>query len=73
MPIFEFRCKSCTHTFETLVIRSGDAVVCPACQSDELAKMISAHAIGSSSSRQGERCIPSACGTGGCPAMGGCG
>lgn len=30
MPIYEYRCRGCAATFETLV-RSGDIVTCPHC------------------------------------------
>ena len=31
MPIFEYVCKNCKHTFEELVKRFDDKVVCPKC------------------------------------------
>ena len=48
MPIFEYRCKSCRHEFETLV-RAGDTPVCPTCASGELEKLLSLPAIKSES------------------------
>jgi len=47
MPIYEFKCESCEHQFETLVMKHDDAVACPACAGDQLKKLISAHAVGS--------------------------
>ena len=47
MPIYEYRCDDCSHEFETLVRRASEAVQCPACGSEQLVKLISAHAIGS--------------------------
>lgn len=48
MPIFEYRCKSCRHEFETLV-RTGDTPRCPTCASGELEKLLSLPAIKSES------------------------
>ena len=48
MPIFEYRCKSCRHEFETLV-RTGDTPACPTCASGELEKLLSLPAIKSES------------------------
>ena len=31
MPIFEYVCKNCKNTFEELVKRFDDKVVCPKC------------------------------------------
>jgi putative FmdB family regulatory protein len=48
VPIFEYRCASCRHEFETLV-RPGDTPACPKCASQELAKLLSLPAIKSDS------------------------
>lgn len=72
MPIYEFRCKACDRTFETLVRNSREQVACKHCGSSELQKMISAHAIGSAmpdTACGSSPCSPApACGGGGCPA-----
>ncbi len=47
MPIYEFHCDSCAHEFETLVMRASETVRCPACDSEDLSRLISAHAVGS--------------------------
>jgi putative FmdB family regulatory protein len=49
MPIFEYSCKSCGKEFEALVLPTTGAPSCPACQSTELEKLISAPAIKSES------------------------
>ena len=49
MPIFEYSCKSCGKEFEALVLPTTPAPSCPACQSTELEKLISAPAIKSES------------------------
>jgi putative FmdB family regulatory protein len=43
MPLFEYRCQSCTQEFEVLV-RASERPACPKCASTELEKLISAHA-----------------------------
>ena len=48
MPIFEYRCTSCHHEFETLV-RTGDTPACPKCAGQELTKLLSLPAIKSDS------------------------
>ena len=40
MPIYEYRCKSCAHEFETLV-RGEMTPQCPECESEELEKLLS--------------------------------
>lgn len=46
MPIFEFICQECGTPFEELVRSSTaiDDVVCPFCESDQVAKQISTFA-----------------------------
>jgi putative FmdB family regulatory protein len=48
VPIFEYRCRSCRHEFETLV-RAGDSPACPKCAATELEKLHSLPAIKSES------------------------
>lgn len=40
MPIYEYRCQSCTTTFEALV-RGKTTVACPECGSAALHKLVS--------------------------------
>lgn len=43
MPIYEYRCEACGHTFETLQkISDSPLVRCPACGKDALKKLVSA-------------------------------
>jgi putative FmdB family regulatory protein len=44
MPIFEYRCESCGHEFETLVLK-GTVPACPACKSETLEKLLSIPAV----------------------------
>jgi putative FmdB family regulatory protein len=41
MPIYEYHCDPCEHTFETLIRGAGDAARCPKCGSLEVAKQLS--------------------------------
>jgi putative FmdB family regulatory protein len=38
MPLYEYTCGDCEHTFETLVF-DGEAVECPECQSEQLQRL----------------------------------
>lgn len=47
MPIYEYKCRDCGDKFEKLVRSSvgGEAVKCPACSSEDVARQISACAV----------------------------
>jgi putative FmdB family regulatory protein len=47
MPIFEYECRKCAHRFEALVM-GGTRPDCPSCRSRQLAKLVSAFAVGHS-------------------------
>ncbi len=51
MPIHEFTCKSCQHSFELLIMNRDeiDQVRCPKCQSPEVDKLMSAANVSVSS------------------------
>jgi putative FmdB family regulatory protein len=69
MPIFEYVCRDCRHTFETLV-QGGRQPACPACSSQVLDKQLSVFAVngkGSASSTMDSRFSSGACGTCGDP------
>ncbi len=40
MPLYEYACKKCEHTFEALVY-DGDEVECPECRGKKLEKLLS--------------------------------
>jgi len=43
MPIFEYQCNTCSHEFEKLVFAGDESdVACPACDSYEVTKKMSA-------------------------------
>lgn len=52
MPIFEYRCSTCGHEFELLVLRSSDSARCPSCAGEELAKRFSLTAVSSQETRR---------------------
>lgn len=74
MPIYEFRCGDCHAQFETLVRNSSESVSCKQCDSTNLQKLVSAHAITSGSPETAcgtTPCAPApACSSGGgCPGL----
>jgi len=44
MPMYDFECKACGHTFET-VAKVDELPACPECQSADVSRLISAPAI----------------------------
>jgi putative FmdB family regulatory protein len=40
MPLYEYRCDKCEHTFEALVF-DGDSVECPECTATKVTKLLS--------------------------------
>ena len=41
MPLYEYRCEPCDHSFETLIRHQGEAAHCPKCGGIELTKQFS--------------------------------
>ena len=41
MPLFDFRCHACQHTFEDLAF-DNETVVCPQCGSQDTSRLVSA-------------------------------
>jgi len=66
MPIYEYHCEPCEHTFETLVRSSNDRARCPKCGSIDVAKQFSVPAAAHSGRSRG---LP-ICSDTGAPAMG---
>jgi putative FmdB family regulatory protein len=52
MPIYEYQCRACGHTFEYLILPSSPAPQCPACQHQDLQKLISLCAVSSETTQQ---------------------
>jgi putative FmdB family regulatory protein len=47
MPLYEYACRTCSHTFEEFVTVSGESEVrCPECQGAELDRLIGLPARG---------------------------
>jgi putative FmdB family regulatory protein len=50
VPLYEYECRACGYQFEQLV-RGTVTPACPACTSENLARVFSAFAVSSESSR----------------------
>jgi putative FmdB family regulatory protein len=48
VPLYEYQCRGCAHTFEALV-RKGDEPACPKCQGVDLERLLSVPAVKSES------------------------
>lgn len=47
MPLYDYRCRACSRDFEALVRAQDPPPSCPACQSTDLEKQLSAFAMSS--------------------------
>jgi putative FmdB family regulatory protein len=47
VPIYDFKCRACGHEFEGLVLPARTPPACPACQGQDLERLISAFAVNS--------------------------
>jgi putative FmdB family regulatory protein len=52
MPLYEYRCRACSRTFEVLVRGSAKPTTCPACNATDLEQLISLFAVNSESTRK---------------------
>jgi putative FmdB family regulatory protein len=52
MPIYEYRCKQCAHSFEYLLLPTSAAAECPTCASNDLEQLISPCSMSSAGTRQ---------------------
>ena len=50
MPLYEYSCRGCGHTFEALV-RDSATPACPACQCQDLERLLSLFAVNSDATR----------------------
>ena len=50
MPIFEYSCRSCSHQFEALVLKTT-VVACPACKAQDLERRLSLPVVRSESTK----------------------
>jgi putative FmdB family regulatory protein len=53
MPIYEYRCEPCQHTFEAFLATSADAAACPRCEGAELTRLMSMFASSVPGGRKG--------------------
>ena len=51
MPIYDYSCRGCSHTFEALVL-GGKSPTCPECKSQDLERMMSLPAVRSESTKE---------------------
>jgi putative FmdB family regulatory protein len=73
MPLYEYNCKDCTHTFETLVF-GREQPECPECHGQHLDKLLSVPGLpqvqgGGFASGCGDPSLPP-CGAAGCRRVG---
>lgn len=63
MPIYEYACTPCGHTFEELILRRSDEaeVRCPGCGSEDVARQMSRPAAARASGGGGQG-VPPPCG-----------
>ena len=62
VPLYEFACRKCEHTFEELVL-GDERVVCPKCSSSKLERLMSVPARPQSAAAD----LPMACNSDGPP------
>jgi putative FmdB family regulatory protein len=55
VPIYEYACSKCSHTFEKLVrsMSSTEAIECPKCGSRQTERALSVFAVGAEGARSG--------------------
>ena len=41
MPIYEYQCQKCDHSFEKLVLKGNESIECPQCHTTGAKKMMS--------------------------------
>jgi putative FmdB family regulatory protein len=68
MPLYDYHCEPCAHTFETLIRGAGDVARCPRCGSLEVARQLSVPAA-AQTGRTRAGALP-VCGETGAPAFG---
>jgi putative FmdB family regulatory protein len=71
MKLYDFQCNQCGRKFEDLVQELADAR-CPGCASNDVAKQLSAFAVGGKSGGGADLLPSGGCGGGFC-GSGGCG
>jgi putative FmdB family regulatory protein len=68
MPIFEYNCRGCHHSFEQIILSAREQVRCPKCDSSAVEKQLSVFSSPANRSEQtagapaGCACTPQTCG-----------
>jgi putative FmdB family regulatory protein len=75
MPIYEYRCESCSGKFEVLTkfAERDNAQVCPSCESIKTRVLVSSFAFGGASDASASDFMSESAGGGGGCCGGGCG
>ncbi len=68
MPMYEYACRKCGHSFEKLVksMSSSEAIPCPECASKQTDRKFSVFAVGSEGAKSAAA-VPAGCGRCGGP------
>ena len=75
MPIYEYLCRGCGHSFEELTLSATNAqrTACPKCDGKRVERLLSAFAVGGGSGAEVASAEPGGCGACGAPRRGMCG
>lgn len=73
MPMYEYACRKCGHSFEKLVKSAGskEPIACPECQSTQADRKFSVFAVSGDGAKSAPAHVPTR-GGGGCGAGCGC-
>ncbi len=63
MPLYDYTCQKCEHTFETLIFNDTETVECPQCQSRKVDRQMSLPARPLTETKP----LPAACNSSGPP------
>lgn len=66
MPLYEYECRDCHHSFE-LLVREQTVLACPSCESAAIEKQLSVFAVGAESPKFSSRPTAAPCGSCGDP------
>jgi putative FmdB family regulatory protein len=66
MPIYEYQCHACEERFEKYVRAFGESVLCPACASTDVEKLLSSFALAGASGSATRAPTGGGCCGGGC-------
>ncbi|WP_442918232.1 FmdB family zinc ribbon protein [Magnetococcus sp. PR-3] len=73
MPLYDYKCDSCDHTFEVQHSMSETPkLACPKCEAKEIRKILSTGGIVGSTKMGQDSAPPSPCAGGACGMGGGC-